>query len=92
MKHLLAIIIAPLFFTTQAIAGSTDYTDQRQTQESSYQDTIANQALKDYYQKNPNQTPTTNATQKKKPRSNSGDLHRKTFGSDDSSEVWGTKK
>lgn len=91
MKHLITILIAACLFATSAMAGSTDYATQRSTQEQSYRDKMADQALQEHYRNNPVQTPAASTSNKRKARKNSDDLHRKTFGNKDTSEVWGTK-
>jgi len=93
MKYVFPMFIILLFFAGAVLAGSSEYTSQRQAQESSYQDQIANKALQDYYREHPEQSPdVTGATRKDRSRKSSAELHKKTFGSDSNSEVWGTKK
>lgn len=96
MKHIsIGCIVALLvtFTLSPAMAGSADYTSQRQSQEDSYEDQIANKALQDYYRNNPGSAPDSiRSKAQKKTRASSTELHKQTFGDSSNSEVWGTKK
>ena len=96
MRHILTLLIVTFVMSLSAdlaLAGSADYASQRQSQEDSYENQIANKAMQDYYRNTPASAPKPSAaTQKKKSRTSSSNLHKKTFGDSENSEVWGTKK
>lgn len=93
MKNAILIAIAlPLLTALPVMAGSDDYTTQRSSQEQSYQNTIANQALQQYYKNNPEQSPNYTGASQKKASKKKGSLHQRTWGSEDSGETWGTKE
>ncbi|WP_041720331.1 hypothetical protein [Pseudodesulfovibrio piezophilus] len=88
MKLMSAICLGVLLLPTPGLCGTDEYSDVRESYESSATSAMQSQVLREYFNKSNGKVD--EATVRKK-RQGAEELHRKTFGDGQNAEVWGTR-